>query len=116
MPMKKKRKSGKISAVVPKVVYNRVFVGVVPACVAVGVACTGGGSGSSSGITPQGVAAVAYACFDGSSQCAQGVAAVAYACFDGGQRVPCYATVANSAFSDAGDASSDAPHDGPDSG
>src|SRR5262252_1566506 len=98
MAMNKRKNRGKIKAVVPRVVYSKVFVGVVPACVAAGVACTGGGSSGNGNNNNYGVAAVAYQCFDGSGRgCAQGVAAVAYACFDAGRPVPCYG-VADTTF------------------
>ena len=104
-------KRGKVRAVVPRVVYSKVFVGVIPACVAAGLACTGGGTANNNNRNNYGVAAVAYQCFDGSDRnCQQyGVAAVAYQCFDAGRPVPC-----NGDASD--DAPNDAPNDGNDSG
>lgn len=121
-------KKTRVCAVVPKVVFTKVFVGVVPACVTMslaaacsnnGTTCTGPGCGRQ-----YGVAAVAYACFDGGKPVpCYGVAAVAYQCFDAGRPVPCYGGVADAAFRDSeGDAPSDAnrdgdaPSDGSDSG
>ena len=81
------RKKLRVPAVVPRIVFSTVFVGVVPACVA--QACTGGSTltGSDSG-TPQGVA---FQCFDASDpRCSQqGVAAVAFQCFDGSTNPGC---------------------------
>jgi hypothetical protein len=98
------RKKLRIPAVVPRIVFSTIFVGVIPACVA--QACTGGSTltGSDSG-GPQGVA---QQCFDSSSpQCQQhGVAAVAFQCFDGSTNPACNFSVADAAF---GDAPSDAP-------
>ena len=92
------RKKSRIPAVVPRIVFSTVFVGVVPACVL--QACTSGTTTSpyDSGLQ-QGVA---QQCFDSSSpQCQHGVAAVAFQCFDGSTNPQCNFSVADAAFGDA---------------
>lgn len=91
------RKKLRIPAVVPRIVFSTIFVGVIPACVA--QACTGGSTlTGSDGGPAQGVAAQ---CFDGSPQCQHGVAAVAFQCFDGSTNPQCNFSVADAAFGDA---------------
>ena len=102
------RKKLRIPAVVPRIVFSTVFVGVIPACVA--QACTGGSTstGYDSG-TAQGVAAT---CFDASDpRCQQGVAAVAFQCFDGSTNPGCNFSVADAAFGDAPSDALDAAED-----
>lgn len=84
------RKKSRIPAVVPRIVFSTVFVGVIPACVA--QAC--------GGTTPLGVANQCFSATD--PNCPQGVAAVAFQCFDGSTQPGCRNfSVADAAFGDA---------------
>jgi hypothetical protein len=104
--MAKRRK--RIPAVVPKIVFSTVFVGVVPACVV--SACNSGTVSTNDEAGFRGVAAVAYQCFDADPRCTPpGVAA---ACFDGGRVVPCNPIGVDSATDGPDDGPSDASDDG----
>ena len=87
------RKKLRIPAVVPRIVFSTVFVGVIPACV---VQACGGSSTSSPDAALQ--PGVAYQCFDADPQCQQGVA---FQCFDGSTDPGCRNfSVADAAFRD----------------
>ena len=80
----------RIPAVVPKVVFSTIFVGVVPACVI--SACAGGstqGTTSEAGSDRQAMG-VAQRCFGPTDPtCQMAVAAVAFQCFDGSTQPGC---------------------------
>lgn len=104
-----RKKNRRMRALVPRVVFSTIFIGVVPACVA--SAC--GGSTTSNG-GPDATSDVAAACFAGSTNpaCSQlGVAAVAFQCFDGSTQPGCPHPV-DAATDGAGDALDDADADG----
>lgn len=107
-PSTKRTRKSRIPAVVPKLVFSTIFVGVVPACVL--SACSGGSTlGSSDAAADRQLLGVAQRCFAGSSDpgCSRmGVAAVAFQCFDGSTQPGCPRPV-DAAF----DAIDDAPQD-----
>jgi hypothetical protein len=91
--------------IVPQVVFGTMVVGVVPA-VALSCGDESGCKGPGCTQVNQGVAAVAYQCFDANDpNChQQGVAAVAFQCFDGSTAPQCQQLgVADAAFEDVGD-------------
>ena len=95
------KKKSRIPAVVPRLVFSTIFVGVIPACVV--SACSGGvlsGGPSEAGLDGRLNGDVANQCF-GNPGCQQGVAAVAFQCFDGSVDPRCPRGVADAAFGDA---------------
>lgn len=103
--MKRGKRDAKKRAmkIVPKMVLGSVFVGVIPAMIAsCGDDTTNGGSSGTSGAV-----GVAQRCFAGDPNCPQGVAAaVAAACFDGSTNPSCPHPL------DDGATDGDAPTDG----
>jgi hypothetical protein len=109
VPEMARKKKRVMRAVVPRIVFSTLLVGVVPACVA--TACGGGVASSSTtsdaGRGLLGVAdatfSVAAQCFAGSTDpaCPQlGVAAVAFQCFDGSTQPSCPQNVPDAADAD----------------
>ena len=109
------KKKSRIPAVVPRLVFSTMFVGVIPACVV--AACSGGvlsGDASEAGLRGDVNRInqdVANQCF-GNPGCQQGVAAVAFQCFDGSVDPRCPRGVADAAFGDADGAGGDDGADG----
>jgi hypothetical protein len=111
-PKTKRARKSRIPAVVPKVVFSTIFVGVVPACAI--SACSGGSTiGPSDAAADRQLLGVAQRCFAGSNDpsCGQmGVAAVAFQCFDGSTNPNCPQPV-DAAFDGADDGPDDASDD-----
>ena len=113
-PREVARKKNRIRAVVPRIVFSTIFVGVVPACVASACGGTAASSvpysdGGRDALFPPGN--VANQCFAGSTNpsCPQmGVAAVAFQCFDGSTQPGCPRPPIGDAATDGSDGSDDA--------